>query len=100
MGGLGPDTIKAELEAPRTFRIVLTSAGCIDYESVEEFYREDLELSLCFQRLDEYYAIYRCYPPGDRAEFEEMVRTDLLHLACFVRHLDWMLPKIVESGGV
>ena len=100
MDGLGPDAIKTELQAPKNFRIVLTSAGCIDYESVEEFYREGLELGLCFERLEEYYTIYRCYPPGDRAKSEEMVRDDLLCLASFVRHLDWMLPKIWELGGV
>jgi hypothetical protein len=101
MHGLSPDAIKAELQARSNFRIVLTSAGCIDYESVEEFYQEDHELGLCFERLEEYYAIYGCYPPSGpppgRSQFDEMVSSDLLYLASFVRHLDWMLPKIWDE---
>ena len=100
LDGSSPEAIKAELQAPSNFRIVLTSAGSIDYESIEEFYEADYELGLDLERLEEYYAVYRCYPPDDHLNFDEMVRTDLFYLASFVCHLDWMLPKFVETGGV
>ena len=45
---------------PRNHRVVLTGAGSIDYLSVEEFHQEEIKLSLWFQQLEEYYAIYRC----------------------------------------
>jgi hypothetical protein len=103
MAGWSPAAIKAELLVPRNHRVVLTLAGCTDYTRIEDFYQEELGLSLQFEQLEEYYAIYRCYPPGGdrygRSHFAEMVETDLHYLASFVRHLDWMLPKICEQPG-
>jgi len=103
MDGWSPGAIKAELLAPRNNRVVLTGAGCMDYMSIEEFYQEDSELSLQFEQLEEHYAIYRCYPPGGdrdgRSQFDYMVGSDLIYLASFVRHLDWMLPNGWEQRG-
>jgi hypothetical protein len=74
---------------------------CIDYATDDDFYREDLRLHMTFQQPEEYYAVLRSYPPGaDRdggSDFDDMVRTDLIYLASFVRHLDWMLPRIWDQ---
>ena len=104
MDGCSPSAVKAELLMPRNHRVVLTGAGSIDYLSVEEFHQEEIKLTLWFQQLEEYYAIYRCYPPGGdregRSQFDYLVGSDLLYLASFVRHLDWMLPKSWYQRGV
>lgn len=94
MDGWSPSAIKAELLLPGNSRLCHLPGLCIDYESVEEFYREDLELCLGFGQLEEYYA--RCYPPG--SEFNAMVANDLIYVASFVRHLEWMRQERWDRG--
>jgi hypothetical protein len=102
MNGWSPDAIRAELLLPENSRLCLAGGNHILYESIEDFYREDLPLSLQFEQLEEYYALYRSYPgcrgrdrdEYGRSEFERMVGADIVALASFVRHLDWMQRRL------